>query len=468
MPRRVQDIVPGSNRSIRNIPVERPLVDERVHTARGRMPADTEPHVHVAKGGIPKGMHKVSITKVHTEPGLVEPPPRTHKPRNNTFRWLFVTVGIIVIVAGVGFIASTYFSRATFTIIPKTFPVAVGGTYVAQFTMIPNSAADALTYEIVTIRATATSTITASDGPSTVTKAEGKVTIYNTYSDTSQRLVAGTRLANSSGKVYRLTSTVDVPGYGANKTPGTLTTDVVADEAGQSYNLAKGEAPDDFKIVAYQGTERYSGFYAKVSSDIAGGYSGSKKTVNQAVLASTTATLKEELTTSLKAQAEKAIPEGYVMYDNVNTLSFSESAVSGMDKDKADITVKAVINGIIFKKSALAAKLAGSQAVASFGKFSYSTPGLETLTLTIANPKDFSAERRTSLLIRASGNFSVTGIIPTEEIKAKLAGVPLAHSQEILQGYGPVIKSGSGELVPPWAKVPTDPERISVVVKEDI
>jgi hypothetical protein len=183
-------------------------------------------------------------------------------------------------------------------------------------------------------------------------------------------------------------------------------------------------------------------------------------------LASTTATLKALLTASLTTQAEQAVPEGYIMYESMHTIAFSDPDIHGDDSSKAEISVAGTFNGIIFKKDKLAARLAGNQAVNSFGTFAYDTPGMENLNLSIANTKDFSAEQKTSLLIRGTGNFKIRGIIPVVEIKNKLAGVPLAHTQEILQDYAPVIQSGSGELVPPWAKVPADPSRISVIVED--
>jgi hypothetical protein len=413
---------------------------------------------------------KTAPAHISHSKSLIEPPPppsiHARPPRKSgSFRWMLITLGIILVVAAVGFVASTYFSRATFTIIPKSVPVAVNGTIVAQHASSA-SAGDGLTYETITVRSTATTTVAASDGPSISTKAQGKVTIYNTYSETSQQLIAGTRIANSSGKVYRLTGSVVVPGYSDNRTPGSVVATVVADQAGQVYNINRGEASDDFKFLGYQGTPRYEAFYARLASDITGGYEGKKKTVSEGTLASTTATLKALLTASLTTQAEQAIPEGYIMFDTMHTVAFSEPNLGGNDPTKAEISLAGTFTGIIFKKDKLAARLAGNSSVNSFGKFEFDTPGMESITMTIANPKDFSPERKTSLLVRGTGNFKIRGVIPVNEIKQKLAGVPLAYTQEILQDYAPIIQSGSGELVPPWAKVPADPSRISVIVKE--
>jgi hypothetical protein len=474
MPRRVQDIVPGGHRSIREVPIEHATEKKRTSTAKGRgishikkLTKEDEAEIaHLAKADT-KAEPKKKAAEALIEPP--PPPPSMHvrpKARKGNFRWMLVTFGIILVVAAVGFVASTYFSRATFTIVPKSVPVAVNGTIVAQHAASA-TAGDGLIYETITVRSTATTTVPASDGPSVSTKAQGRVTIYNAYSESSQQLIAGTRIANSSGKVYRLTGSVVVPGYSENRTPGSVVATVVADQPGQLYNINKGEATDDFKFLGYQGTPRYDSFYARLASDITGGYEGKKKTVAESTIASSTATLKALLTASLTTQAEQAIPEGYIMFDSMYTVSFSEPNVGGDDPTKAEISLAGTFNGIIFKKDKLASRLAGNQAVSSFGKFDFDTPGMESLTMTIANPKDFSPERKTSLLIRGNGNFKIRGIIPVTEIKDKLAGVPLAYTQEILQDYAPIIQSGAGELVPPWAKVPSDPSRITITVKEE-
>jgi hypothetical protein len=445
---------------------------KKTSTARGRSVSRIQKVEKVLKEQEEELEHiaKADVKKKAVAEKLIEPPPpppvhHRHTKKSGSLRWLMLTLGIILIVGAIGFVASTYFSRATFTIVPKTVPVAVNGTFVAQHASSAQ-AGEGLTYETITLRSTATTTVVATDGPSVSTKAQGKVTIYNTYSESSQQLIAGTRIANSSGKVYRLTGSVVVPGYGANKAPGSIVATVVADQPGQLYNLSKTDNVDDFKFLGYQGTPRYDYFYARLASDISGGYEGKKKTVADATLASSTATLKALLTASLTTQAEQAIQEGYIMYDSMHTIEFTEPRLGGDDPSKAELYITGVFTGIIFKKDKLASRLAGSQATKSFGSFTYDTPGMEELQFSIANVKDFSPERKTSLLVRGTGNFKIRGTIPVDEIKKKLAGVPLAYTQQILQDYAPIIQSASGELVPPWAKVPTDPGRISVLLKD--
>ncbi len=188
--------------------------------------------------------------------------------------------------------------------------------------------------------------------------------------------------------------------------------------------------------------------------------------VTPAALASTTATLKSSLIASLLAQVKTALPQGYMMYDGGYSASFASPQVGNTDKTHALVSLNGTLYGILFKKSDLVSRFAGSETVASFGSFQYTTPGLEALDFSIANLKDFAPDKKTALVIHAKGNMKLIGTIPADEIKKKLAGVALADTQSIFKLYGPVIESGTGELVPPWSKVPKDLKRISVVVEE--
>ncbi len=457
MPRRVQDIVPG-HRTVRNTPKE----EEAPKAARASATPKSEARKPKPEKEEEIPIHVVKRVSSITPPETKATPVRPRK--KGVKKWMLVVVGLVVLVALAGIMASTYFSHATFSIVPKEIPVSVNGTYVAQAT--PGSGV--LSYEVVTVHKSASSTIPASDGEQTVTKAQGKVTIYNTFSDATQRLVAGTRLTSPTGQIYRLTSSIVVPGSstsGSSVVPGSITTDVIADAAGQDYNLSKSGFSGTLKLVGYQGTSKYDGFNAKLATDLSGGFVGTKKSINQALLASTTASLQAALTSSLIAQAKASVPKGFIMYDNAYNTSFTPANIGGTDPHMATVSVQGTLYGIVLKESDFVPRLAGDQAIASFGTFSYDTPGLDTLDFNIANIKDFSPDKKSSLVIHAKGNIHLIGVVPADQLKRKLAGLSLAETQDVFKDYEPVIETGSGELVPPWAHVPSDTSRISVEIK---
>ena len=465
MPRRVQDIVPGDRRGIRDLPLERAR-KERASTDSGNEP-ETEIPIHKKR---PEAATHVSAKRKPPLEALSVrrmpvTPPTTVRPRREKGRvkWFLVALGIVVVIGIIGFIASSHYSKASFTIAPKTLPITVNGTYVAQAT----TGSGVLSYEVVTVKGSASSTIPATDGPQTSSKAIGKITLYNAYSGQTVRLIAGTRFVSDAGLIYRLSSSVVIPGDSSASgvvLPGKISADVIADQAGQAYNLSKADA-SDLKIVAYQNSAKYDSIYAKLSSDLTGGLVGTKKITNPATVASTTARLKTELTSSLLTQVQGVIPDGYIMYPNNYSAAFSEPIVGGADHNIATVAVQGSVYGILFKKSDLLSKFSSNQTDTLFGSFGYTSPGLDSLQVVITNLKDFSPDKKSSLVIHAKGDLKIIGSVPVEDIKKKLEGMSLAGTQDVFKSYSAVIASGSGELVPPWAKIPTDPKRITITVQ---
>jgi hypothetical protein len=383
--------------------------------------------------------------------------------RPSRLKWLLVFFIIIVVIGAIAYIASTYYAQASFTIIPKTISIPIDGTYVAD----PSAGSGNLTYELVTLQGAASSTVPAADGPETSAKAQGKVTVYNSWSKDPQRLIAGTRLANDRGLIYRLTSSVVIPGLtkpGATVIPGSVSATIVAGAAGETYNISRADPQSDFKMVAYRGTAKYGAIYARLSSDVNGGFTGTRKVVSDAVMASTTASLQSAMTASLLPQAKNAIPEGYMMFDKGYTAFFSEPAIGGSQSKTAIVTVRGTIYGFLFKKSSLVDAFSEGKAGTTFGNSGYRSSGLEDLQFAITNVRDFSPGKKIPLVIRASGNLKLSGLVPIDEVRKKLAGLPLGGTADVFKSYA-VIESGSGELMPPWAKIPADLKRIKITVE---
>jgi len=479
MPIRVQDIVPSDRRSIRDLSVQEN--EATTSSARGarrstggdvRKPAPAasrsksalkseddgskEKPVEIAIHRIPEQKHNLGLTP----PAIHH---RAHKRRGK--RWLFITLAVLAVVIVAAYFGSISFSRATFTITPKIIPITINNTLVVPST----SATATLAYTLVTIHGTASSTVTATNGPETRTKATGKVNLYNSYSSQAVRLIAGTRLADASGRVYRLTSSIIIPGYtkpSGSIIPGFTSANIVADQPGQSYNISRTDSISDLKIIAYKGTTKYDSEYARLITDVTGGFVGVKKIVDPAVITSTASTLTNNLTKSLLAQAKAAVPAGYILYDNAYASSFGSPTVdsTSASANDASITEQGTVYGILLPMKGLISALANVQA-ARFDNFDYTTPGLESLKVTVTNAKDFSPERKSPVILHFAGAVKLVGTIPVDDIKAKLSGMPLSATERVFKTYSPVIESGSGELLPPWAKIPADLSRIKVVVQ---
>lgn len=468
MPRRVQDIIPADRRGIRDVsvPVRTPpkklpklkkAVEDQVETEEIDLKKEDKSS---------KDTSEIEINRISVPPRRmpVTPPAEDISPRRKIPKWPIITVVIILFIALAGYFASAYYSQATFTIVPKVIPVSVNSTFVAQ----GNAQNGSLFYEVITVKGSATSTVPATNGPKINSKSTGKVMFYNSNSTQSVRLIAGTRLSTEDGLLYRLSSSIVIPGYtkpAGTIVPGKITANIIADQPGQSYNIPADKSVD-LKVVAYSGSPKSSTIIAKTISAISGGFSGVKKNVSATVLASTTTNLKAEITRSLLEQAKLSIPNGYIMYDKNFVTAFGTPIIDGGEDATATVNIQGTMYVIVFPKINLIDTFAGKQTVSLFGSFLYTAPGLESLNVSITNLKDFSPTKKGSLVLNVKGDMKIIGTVPVEEIRKKLAGLKLSSTQEIFKSYSPVIESGSGELAPPWANIPSDLNKIKIIVEE--
>ena len=452
MPRRVEDMRQGDRRSIRDISLE--------HGAGGRAADSASKLTDKAKE------RAIPIRRVHiTPPTIPTAPQRPRKKKRG--KSLFIVAGAVVVVAVAAYASSSFFARATFIVTPVEIPLSVNTTMVATGTTTPGY----MTYKMISASASDSATVPAVSGPSVSVKATGKVTLYNAYSTATQRLIAGTRLGNDTGLVYRLAGSVVVPGYTVSngvKLPGSVSADIVADQPGQSYDISGSDAVSDLRVIAWKGTARYDGFYGRLASDIVGGWLGPKETVDPSVLASTTASLESAIASKLVPELGAQVPDGYILYPGAEMQSYSGPVVSGVATSTATVTESGILYAALFKESDLVNKLSGTSTAASFQPYAYTTPGLDSLSFTITNPSDFSPAKSNILIAKMTGNMKLVGTVPVDKLKAKLAGLSLGETAAILRSYSPVIdvEQSSGELFPAWiSSVPSDVGRISVVLK---
>src|SRR3989344_887065 len=132
-------------------------------------------------------------------------------------------------------------------------------------------------------------------------KARGRITIYNNFSASPQILVATTRFQTPEGLVFRILKTVTVPGAaktGNESKPGRIEVEVIADRAGEEYNLD----PSDFRVPGFLGTPKYQCFYAKSFEKFSGGFVGRSNFVSKEDMEKAGEAVEEEGAAKIKAE----------------------------------------------------------------------------------------------------------------------------------------------------------------------
>lgn len=117
-----------------------------------------------------------------------------------------------------------------------------------------------------------------------VQKARGKITVYNEYGTAPQVLIATTRFESSAGLIFRTLKTITVPGtsvVNGKIIPGSIAVEVIADKAGEAYNIG---SESRFTILAFKekgDNDRYQKFYAQSQEPMKGGIVGKAKVVTE-------------------------------------------------------------------------------------------------------------------------------------------------------------------------------------------
>ncbi len=434
----VQDIVPSQKRTIRNITIKH---EEEVAVKPQRRRVVEEPEI-----------------SENVEPIFTKKPKHT-KPVSKA-RYL-ITFGIIFVsIAVIAIALSLSYSKATVTITPKTADFDISGTFTAK--KGTTVASTDIQYESITVSDKLVESIPATKGPLIQTKAKGTVVIYNNHSATAQTLVAGTRLSTTDGLIYRTSTTVSVPGK--KTTPGSISVAVVADQVGEKYNVNVADLKGDFKLPGYKGTTKYDTFYARIKTNITGGFSGNKMVIDDTQKKAKIVAMQGLLSEQLVAKLHDNVPKDYILYDTAFNVEFETPEPVFKDAENAEITVKGVAYGAIFKSNSLV-KYIASREIKKFPSDTYNISGDKELAFKISNVKDFSIKKGTPMIFTLKGPVSITGTFDESKLKNELKGLKVQESSAVFAKY-PSIANAYTLITPFWMRTfPDTPEKILIEYK---
>lgn len=362
----------------------------------------------------------------------------------------YTTLGVVALVVFVSIGALFYFSTAKVEVIPSTVSAAVQSSFTA------NKSSGSLPFEIITSQKIASQGVK-SNGTKTVnSSASGNITVYNTQAK-AQKLIANTRFATSAGLVFRIRSAITVPG-GTTAKPGSITAKVYADKTGSSYNVG----PTSFTVPGFAGTPQETMVYARSTSAMTGGASGSVPIVDSDLEEQARSALKTALAPDLLESIKTQIPSGYVLVPGAMTTTYealdsAPSSTTGM----VEIKEQGTITAIIFPNSELAKGIAYSVAGLGYQGEPLMLSSTDNLLLAASSIPDASDETFSFTL---AGTAEMIYTVDKNRISAAVAGKTRSAAEVALTNY-PEIKRATIILRPFWRQTfPQDPSSISVTV----
>jgi len=266
------------------------------------------------------------------------------------FSSFFVALALLIAAAVLYFILP----KAEIVIVPKTQEIVQDLTLSADKSATKVDATQAkIPGQLIKLDKKASKDFAATGQRQLNDKAKGTITIFNEFSSSPQSLVQNTRFVSDNGKTFRLTKSMTVPG--ANIVEGkiiasSIDADVVADQAGEEYNIA----PTNFKIPGFQGSPKYDAFYGQSKSAMSGGAVGLAKVVSQDDFDKAKISLWQDLRPSIDQELKAQVPSGLKTLDGAmkEEISSTESnAAVGSRANNFTLTIKGSGTVLLFDEN---------------------------------------------------------------------------------------------------------------------
>lgn len=351
------------------------------------------------------------------------------KNKSRIVIWLFAFICILALA----FSVSMFFTTVNVSIKPKIQSITLDNeVYTAS---LKTTSAQDFPFEVIFLDKETFQTIESSSTKRAEIKALGSITINNSYSTAEQELASSTRFSLPDGRIYRLTTPVTVPGLkkiNGKDVPGTVTTNVIADKAGDSYNIISGSQNESLKILSYKGTPKYIGFNATLNGDVTGGFSGQKNVISLEKEAEIAKQFQDDLQKLILAELIKEKKDIFYSTENLNYISYSPLS---LENDGANIKagMKVSLNSIVFNKKKLAFYIA-SKKLADFNNLQVEGIIPDNFKIQI-NSTSTAPWLEKKLDITLNGKMDIKWIFDTEKIRTDLVGKSLSELSKVKAKY---------------------------------
>ncbi len=379
------------------------------------------------------------------------------KPRRIPWK-LPAIIAALVVVGGGAYMLSLSFATATVTVLPKSHTVAVDSNMSAS--RGTTNASSTISFETFTFEEISSTMVPSAGTENVETKASGKITVYNNFSEKPERLIKNTRFESSDGKIFRIQEAISIPGkktVAGEVIPGALEVTVLADQAGETYNIPAG----DFSVPGLKGDTRFDKIYAKSKAAMSGGFVGRTRVVSEADRLKVRSGAQTALATKLAEKVKTELPTEFVSFPDGQFVSYSESIGEKSTETEAELKMKGTMVVIAFRNADLAQAIA-RDLVPDYDGGALELMSPETLEMRILSKDSVNADSSSDFSFSIRGTASLTYTFDETELKSRLAGKDKKEYGAIFSAY-PAIKRAEVSFSPSWVgSFPTDTEKIFI------
>jgi len=416
---------------IRDI-VKTRVVDDRAHHQQARSPRKDKDI-------------EIKLTPKRKRPTRLS---NTRRGLQGSQRWgMWSLAGIIIVI--LVFVGFFVFSHTVVEVSPVQAQVTVSGDFQAQST--DTVIEGGLPFSVLTVEKEASVTIPATQEKQVQRRAQGTIVVYNAYSSRPQRLIKNTRFETSEGKIYRINSSIEVPGMtksDGKDIPGSVETMVYADEPGAEYNIGLV----DFTIPGFKGDPRYSAFYARSKTPMTGGVNGTVKIAPDDAIMSAKERVQNTLKADLTDKIHADLPDNVVLYDRGIIFSYSDGDAMEVETEGDVLTIaqKGVAHAMIFNKKDLGSYIA-KRYIPNYNDEPVMAHGIEGLTFSFSGkdgaPSDLEGIKTVN--VHLEGDLSFEWSIDDKALLADLVGSPKADFSKLIETY-PSVQRARATVRPFW------------------
>ena len=347
---------------------------------------------------------------------------------------------------------SIIFSRATIVVTPRTQNITfTNDVYTAKSA---STTTDSLSFEVLSVKQTAGETVEATEEKQVSQKATGSIIVYNNYSASPQRLINNTRFEANNGKIYRISSSVIIPGLkkvGDKTIPGSIEAVIFADQAGEDFNLKLTDLAGDFKIPGFKGDLRYQGFYARLKTDVLGGFIGKQRVINETVRKTAEDTAKEKIKELLLKKLYAVKPDNYLIFKDGYSIDFTNLPDTAMDSNHANINIQGDLNAIAFNNLKLTKFIAGKK-IDGFDGLPAELIPADNFNVIVTGADNTGLWKNNILQLKLNGDASVKWQYDSDAIKNDLAGKSQSEIGNVVSKYKDTVLGLKVYFMPVWTR----------------
>lgn len=290
-------------------------------------------------------------------------------------------------------------------------------------------------------------------------KAHGEIAIFNAFSSSSQVLVVNTRFRTKEGNIYRIGEQITVPGatvVNGEITPSKIIVEVVSDNEGEEYNVAKGVT---FDIPGFVGSPRYEGFYGESVEAIDGGYVGEVKIVGQSEADAALATATAEATSAANNILRDSVPAGLIALPEEEIKVTKSSVNPDIGDPGEEFVAEATATGsfVLINEEELLGKLE-ELLFDDFPKDKNNLELIDNAGITLINKNSSTGEA----IFELQNTINVAWRAEKDSLTNNLSEAKIKDIPEIFKNYESILSAEVRFSPSWWRRIPGSAERINV------